>query len=153
MVRDVSNSLKDIALTLVHGLANIIPTPATLMIQHKGQHPSQSGVENVTLDGHTSSPSTILVETPKLPHSEAVEEETTMTCMEVEHWATILEGDEAKVPMNALPIVELPHGDEDSDSDPGSKDADYASEDLPLQHLGKKKGGASIHSYVVFVGD
>jgi hypothetical protein len=96
------------------------------------------------MDGHTSSPSPILVETPKLPHSkEVVEEETTVTCMEVEHPTTILERDEAKVSMNAPPMEELPHGDEHSDSDLGSKDADYASEDWPFQHLGKKKGGSS----------
>jgi hypothetical protein len=45
--------------------------------------------------------------------------------------------------MNAPPMVELPHGDEHNDNDLGSKDADYASEDLLLQHLGKKKGGSS----------
>jgi hypothetical protein len=90
-------------------------------------------VENVTLDGHTSSPSPILVGTPKLSHSnEVVEEETIVTCMEVEHLAAILEGDEAKVSMNVPPMVELPHGDEHSDSDLESKDVDYASEDLPL---------------------
>ncbi len=38
MVRDASNSLKDIALTLVPKLANITPTLLTLMIKYKGPH-------------------------------------------------------------------------------------------------------------------
>jgi hypothetical protein len=132
-VRDGTKALKDIAMTFVPMLANITPTLQAPMIQYNDPIASQSAVDDVTLNGHTSSQYGALGEA--IESKPLLEEETGVINMEIGHPIAIPKGEHVEVATYALPIVEFGHRDEDSNLT--NMDAEYGSEDLRM-HDNKK---------------
>ncbi len=119
-------------MTLMLGLIHITPTPQVLMIQYNGLIASQLAVDNVTLDGHTSSQygGNYKVQTITQGRN---------WCDRHGNWASncyIQGGSSTGGNIYAFTIVEFGHRNEDNN--PTSMDANYGSEDLPMH--GNKKG-------------
>jgi hypothetical protein len=134
------NSFKDMALTLVPTLANINPTPSSLMIQYKGCREYscvEDGTNNVTFEHVTSTfqdelnPYLKLVEIMKLPPShETVQVELGVIAMEIENPPITNQKDQMpKVAiLDALLIVEVKLGNGNEDSEHECRVVNYESE-------------------------